>query len=56
MEGRISIKYLANKVEIYKNIDKNTYKSTTFFQTLKRTYDLINFHFIHKTHTSNSKL
>ncbi len=38
MKGRISIKYLANKVEIYIIIDKNTGILRDLFITIKSTY------------------
>lgn len=39
MEGRISIKYLANKVEIYIIIDKNTGILIDFPYIFQSTYD-----------------
>lgn len=39
MEGRISIKYLANKVEIYIIIDKNTGILINFSYIFQSTYD-----------------
>ncbi len=56
MEGRISIKYLANKVEIYIIIDKNTgiligfsyifqstYDSFELYQLVKHTLKILNY-------------
>jgi hypothetical protein len=44
MEGRISIKYLANKVEIYIIIDKNTGILIDFPYIFQSTYDSFELH------------
>lgn len=48
MEGRITIKYLANKVEIYRNLEINAGILTYFNYFIKRTYDLFKLHSIVK--------
>lgn len=48
MKGRITIKYLANKVDIYRNIEINADELTNFHYSIKGTYDLFNFHSIVK--------
>jgi len=48
MNGRITIKYLANKVDIYINIEINADILTNFHYFIKRTYDLFKLHSIVK--------
>jgi len=48
MNGRITIKYLANKVDIYINIEINADILTYFHHFIKRTYDLFKLHSIVK--------